>query len=205
MGDSLMDMQATIEALTQAGLNNDGLFTRIGSAFALMDVCEEEIDAAMHTNPKCRRELYGSFMLLCPDNKYNQAMPAEVYRKHCKELLGRVSKWYNDDTHRTTNMSMPKNMAQLPTDAEMIMSMSAISFIAPLKPDWYLLYAHLFMQIMPNKYPLVFGIGDNLVPLPPESSKGAMEMCYSELATKMRNSLPERNPVKPRDVPTHRR
>ncbi|MDX6740449.1 hypothetical protein [Actinocorallia sp. A-T 12471] len=122
------------------------LSSSVESVFSLMEIAEDEITAAQKrhgeqppvrdASGKVTRSgpIWNSFGLLRPTGPMADRAPF-VYESHCRELLDRVAR--GQDT-------------RLPTDAEMVLSLSETSQLAPLHGAAAGLYLRLFHRAFPD-------------------------------------------------------
>lgn len=101
------------------------IFERMGQA-------EEEITAAMQSDPANADAYNSSFSLLLPTGTL---VSESLYRHHCRELLARVV----DGTDTRPG-----------TDAEVLGAFSQASHVAPPNGELSLAYAQLFRRIYPD-------------------------------------------------------
>lgn len=108
------------------------LSTRIARAFEYMKITEEEIRRAraLAQDDAVAHRLHASFGLLWPGELLN--LTPEVYRHHCRELLGRIER--GDDVRPGT-------------DAEVLWMLVQTSLAAPLNANGCALYDRLFVSI----------------------------------------------------------
>ncbi len=106
---------------------------RIGRAFDLMRVAEEEIAAAKLSAPRKRKTLHALFKAMYPGELL--AYPDAVYRSHCRELIGRAKRG--------------EDLAP-GTDAEVLVMMSKASLAAPLASEFAHAMSTVFRRVFPD-------------------------------------------------------
>lgn len=123
-----------IAALESIGDDTAGsLGSLLSGAFEKIGWAEDEIRAAQRRHPHARDLLFHSFALLC---QTHELMSKErVFRSHCRELLDRVAA--GGDTRPGTT-------------AEVIVSLSEASHLAPLTGTATGLYGRLWGQAFPG-------------------------------------------------------
>ena len=135
--------------------------SRIGRAFYLMGIAEEEIEAAMKKAPRKRAAIKGAFRYL-----YTPVLMTygdELYRAHCREIIGRVK--------RGEDLSPG-------TDAEMLATFSEMSTKAPLASEFANAMSEVFFRVFPEKSREVYAAGH-------EAWEGRKEEILSELRRKL--------------------
>lgn len=110
-----------------------GLPSPITSAFAAMDVAEEELAAAW---PDHVGEPPGAFVLLARPTVLEH-MTLDLYRAHARELIGRMQR--DEDT-------------ALATRAEVLAGLYGASARAPLRPEALAIYVRLFREALPHLF-----------------------------------------------------
>ena len=111
-----------------------------------ISIAEDEIDKARERHgEEGRGRIWRSLTLLKPTH---QKMSTEwVYRAHCRELLYRVAE--GEDTRPGTRV-------------EMLLGLSHVASIAPLKSDVSGLYLKLFAMAFPEQKRVVESIQDSI-------------------------------------------
>ncbi len=123
------------------------LATVVEGTIRRMEIAEDEIAAAKRRCPRRAKSIDAAFLLLCP-NDYLRGGD-ELYRAHCRELLGRVKRDEN---------------VEPATDAEIAFAMSQASLAAPPTQDFALAYAKVFARVFPEHADLVEDVGREHIP-----------------------------------------
>lgn len=120
------------ELLLDAGAA-PGIAGALSRAFDCMAIAEEEIARAIASCPRRRKSLNAAFKDLYPGEL--SAFSEDVYRSHCRELLGRVKR---------------RECVRAGTDAEVLAALSAASLKAPLASDYAHAMTTVFMRVLPR-------------------------------------------------------
>lgn len=107
--------------------------------FALMSVAEEELAAAKREHPLAEFAIQKSFSILAPDAKFFPDKHTELYRAHCRELLGRIV------------AGASKKELRLGTRAEVLCVMSEWSLEHAPGPQGRALLFTLFAEVFPER------------------------------------------------------
>lgn len=106
----------------------------VGRVLGLVEVAEEEINAAVASHPEKTNELRAAFQeYLFPGELAN--FSADVYRSHAKEILGRVAR--GEDVTPGT-------------DAECLVALSLASLKAPLASGHLAAMESVFAKVYPD-------------------------------------------------------
>ena len=116
----------------------DILPTEIITIFKLMEIAEEEIQAAVETRPLESVTINRTFRLCCPKMVLFGSRHPDLYRSHVRELIERVVN--GDDTRPGTK-------------AEVLATLSQISFVSTLVDSAHTLMARLMKEVMPGYEP----------------------------------------------------
>lgn len=152
-------------------LDPSGPWGTIGGIFDKMEIAEDMITEARCEHPAHDVELWNAFALLVPGKPLHEA-PEPVYRAHCAELLARVRQ--GQDT-------------TLGTKAEIMMGLSETSLATPLMHTASVLYAKLFLEILPD-----VPVDDQIAYLATQSFDTTTDRLLADLALKVR--VPDRKP-----------
>lgn len=120
-----------------AKVMDDDAASVIGRTFELMGSAEDEIKRAQRHYPQAKERIWSAFRILCPTSGMS-ALSEDVYRAHCRELLGKVAG--GADT-------------RIGTDAEMLVVLSHASLEAPPTADVAALTYEIFCRVLPNSDP----------------------------------------------------
>lgn len=107
----------------------------VSSAFARMEIAEEEISRAKRNFPKMAKVIDRAFKALCPTDPI-RAKSDEVYRRHARELLVRAASGVD---------------LRPPTSVELLCVALDSSLKAPLGSIGGLLAERLFADVFPEK------------------------------------------------------
>lgn len=129
------------------------VFTQMESS---IKICFEEIKNAKKRWPKQEDLLQSSFSLLRPETVFS-GKEEIVYRNHCREILERAAKGL--DTRPGTR-------------AEVLIALSEMTLVTPLRQDYTILFSDLFTKVMEKK------IGGDPGS---ETYPGAVDEIYSKL------------------------
>ena len=107
--------------------------------FALMELADEELDAAKKRHPLAEFAIQKSFPLLQPAVELFAGKHAEVYRAHCRELLDRVADGASEKELRRG------------TRAEVLCVLTDWSLSHPPGPQGAALLSTLFAEVFPDR------------------------------------------------------
>jgi hypothetical protein len=135
LGDSLPEKSPLVDLLREF-LGGEGVMSGILQAFERMEIAEEEISRAKEIHPERSEEIHASFLLLQP-SPILSGYPDEVYRAHCREILGRRA-------------SDPPGDPRWGTAAEVLAGLMEALMRAPLNEDGAALTWRMFKEVMPE-------------------------------------------------------
>ncbi len=110
-------------------------FGNILRIFDLMEIAEEVIKEEKRKHPRDAANIDRAFLAACPSDGL-RACGENLYRAHVREMCDRLRASINPDP-------------RMPTKAEMLAAISAVSTKAPPRRDVTALYERLFADLFP--------------------------------------------------------
>jgi hypothetical protein len=132
------EIESPLEALGEIG----GAVGRIRQTVEWMEIAEEEIDRGQEQYPDTAEAIDNVYQSLVPTAPIQRTGRDALYRRHCRELIGRVG---------SGERSVPDPDLRVPTDAELVVAMADVSTRAPLSTVARLMYMDLFGKAMGEK------------------------------------------------------
>ncbi len=125
-----------------SALLGEGLGSKLAGLFALMDIAEDEISAAMVRHRVQTRLLWNCFQFLAPG--ILKHYDSRLYRSHCIEILERVAATGSFLFQKRHEIPQAINR---PTAAECLTGVSQASFAAPMHGEGSLVFHLLFARV----------------------------------------------------------
>ncbi len=125
-----------------SALLGERLGSKLAGLFALMDIAEDEISAAMVRHGDRAKLLWNGFPFLAPG--VLEHYDARLYRSHCHEILERLAEAGRFIFQKRHEKPLAINR---PTAAECLAGVSEASFVAPMHGEGSLVFHLLFARV----------------------------------------------------------